>query len=133
MGSVERMTAILTEHYKGRWPFWMSPRQILVVPVGVKYFKYAEELKEKLVKEHHFHAEVDLSKNTLQKKVRSGQLLQFNFIFIVGETEEQENSVNVRNRDIQEEQGKNEAIPFETVVGQLQRLKTEMRLDNKLV
>lgn len=133
LGSVERMTAILTEHYKGRWPFWLSPRQILVVPVGVKYFKYAEELKEKLVKEHNFHAEVDVSKNTLQKKVRTGQLLQFNFIFIVGEAEEQENSVNVRNRDIQEEQGKNETVPFATVVEQLQKLKSEMRLDNKLV
>lgn len=133
LGSVERMTAILTEHYKGRWPFWLSPRQILVVPVGVKYFKYAEDLKEKLVKEYNFHAEVDVSKNTLQKKVRTGQLLQFNFIFIVGEAEEQENSVNVRNRDIQEEQGKNETVPFATVVEQLQKLKVEMRLDNKLV
>lgn len=133
LGSVERMTAILTEHYKGRWPFWMSPRQILVVPVGVKYFDYAEELKEKLVKKYNFHAEVDLSKNTLQKKVRNGQLLQFNFIFIVGEAEEQERSVNVRNRDIQEEQGKNATVPFATVVEQLQKLKTEMRLDNKLI
>lgn len=133
LGSVERMTAILTEHYKGRWPFWLSPRQILVVPVGVKYFEYAEDLKEKLVKEHNFHAEVDLSKNTLQKKVRNGQLLQFNFIFIVGEAEEQEKSVNVRNRDIQEEQGKNETVPFNTVVEQLQRLKIECRLDNKLI
>ncbi|RKP32934.1 threonyl-tRNA synthetase [Metschnikowia bicuspidata] len=133
LGSVERMTAILTEHYKGKWPFWLSPRQILVVPVGVKYFKYAEDLKEKLVKQYNFHAEVDLSKHTLQKKVRTGQLLQFNFIFIVGGAEELESSVNVRNRDIQKDQGKNATVPFATVVEQLQRLKTEMRLDNKLV
>lgn len=133
LGSVERMTAILTEHYKGRWPFWLSPRQVLVVPVGVKYFKYAEDLKELLVKQYGFHAEVDVSGNTLQKKVRNGQLLQFNFIFVVGEAEEQENSVNVRNRDILEEQGKNETVPFKIVVEQLQKLKSEMRQDNKLV
>lgn len=133
LGSVERMTAILTEHFKGRWPFWLSPRQVLVVPVGVKYFDYAESLKEKLVKQHGFYADVDLSGNTLQKKVRSGQLLKYNFIFIVGEQEQAEESVNVRNRDIQEEQGKNATVKFDEVVKQLLRLKEEFRVDNKLV
>lgn len=133
LGSVERMTAILTEHYKGRWPFWLSPRQILVVPVGVKYFEYAESLKDELVKKHHFYADVDLSGNTLQKKVRTGQLLKYNFIFIVGEQEQAEESVNVRNRDIQEEQGKNATVKFADVVKQLAALKEEMRSDNKLV
>lgn len=133
LGSVERMTAILTEHFKGKWPFWLSPRQILVVPVGVKFFDYAESLKEQLVKKYEFYADVDLSGNTLQKKVRTGQLLKYNFIFIVGDQEEQEHSVNVRNRDIQEEQGKNETVKFELVVEQLIRLKHEKRRDNKLV
>lgn len=133
LGSVERMTAILTEHYKGRWPFWLSPRQILVVPVGVKYFGYAEQLKEQLVKKHHFYADVDVSGNTLQKKVRNGQLLKYNFIFIVGEQEQAENSVNVRNRDIQEEQGKNATVNFELVVEQLHKLSEEKRQDNKLI
>lgn len=133
LGSVERMTAILTEHFKGRWPFWLSPRQVLVVPVGVKYFEYAESLKEQLVKKYLFYADVDLSGNTLQKKVRTGQLLQYNFIFIVGEQEQAENSVNVRNRDILEEQGKNATVAFADVVEQLGRLREEKRLDNKLV
>lgn len=133
LGSVERMTAILTEHYKGRWPFWLSPRQILVVPVGVKYFEYAELLKEQLVKKHHFYADVDLSGNTLQKKVRNGQMLKYNFIFIVGEQEQAENSVNVRNRDIQEEQGKNATVSFDAVVEQLRVLSDEKRQDNKLI
>lgn len=132
LGSVERMTAILTEHYKGKWPFWLSPRQILVVPVGVKYFDYAQELQEQLSKKYNFYADVDLSGNTLQKKIRTGQLYKYNFIFIVGETEEQEHSVNVRNRDIQEEQGKNEAVKFETVVEQLLRLQESKRGDNVL-
>lgn len=48
LGSVERMTAILTEHYKGKWPFWLSPRQILIVPVGPKYYDYAQKLQKKL-------------------------------------------------------------------------------------
>ncbi|OBA20048.1 threonyl-tRNA synthetase [Metschnikowia bicuspidata var. bicuspidata NRRL YB-4993] len=132
LGSVERMTAILTEHYKGKWPFWLSPRQILIVPVGAKYIEYAESLKDELVKKHHFFADADVTGNTLQKKVRNGQLLKYNFIFIVGEQEQNEHSVNVRNRDIQEEQGKNATIKFEDVVKQLHKLKEEMRQDNKL-
>ncbi|EGV64598.1 threonyl-tRNA synthetase [Yamadazyma tenuis] len=133
LGSIERMTAILIEHFKGKWPFWISPRQVLVVPVGVKYNEYAESLKEQLVKKYGFYADVDVTGNTLQKKVRTGQLYKYNFIFIVGEQEQQENSVNVRNRDIQEDQGKNETVAFETVVKQLADLRDEKRRDNKLV
>ena len=132
LGSVERMAAILTEHFKGRWPFWLSPRQILVVPVGVKYNDYAQSIQQKLSKDHAFYADVDLSGNTLQKKVRSGQLLQYNFIFIVGEQEQAEQSVNIRNRDIQSEQGKNETVKVDDVGKQLKSLRDELRKDNKL-
>lgn len=131
LGSVERMTAILTEHYAGKWPFWLSPRQVLVVPVGVKYQEYAQQVRDKL---HNagFYADVDLSGNTLQKKVRSGQLLRYNFIFIVGEQEMNENSVNIRNRDIMEQQGKNATVNVDTVIEQLKRLADEKRGDNIL-
>lgn len=131
LGSVERMTAILTEHFAGKWPFWLSPRQVLVVPVGVKYQDYAQEVRDKL---HNagFYADVDLTGNTLQKKVRNGQLLKYNFIFIVGETEMNEKSVNVRNRDVMEQQGKNATVTVDNVLEQLLKLKEEKRLDNML-
>ncbi|VEU21785.1 DEKNAAC102434 [Brettanomyces naardenensis] len=132
LGSVERMTAILTEHYAGKWPFWLSPRQVLVVPVGVKYFDYAQSVQEKLWNAG-FYSEVDLSGNTLQKKVRNGQLKRFNFIFIVGEQEMTTESVNIRNRDIQDLQGKNEAIELDEVIPKLLKLKEDKRLDNELV
>ncbi|QLL32361.1 hypothetical protein HG536_0C05300 [Torulaspora globosa] len=131
LGSVERMTAILIEHYAGKWPFWLSPRQVLLVPVGVKYQEYAQQVRDKL---HNagFYADVDLSGNTLQKKVRSGQMLKYNFIFIVGEQEMTENSVNIRNRDIIEQQGKNATVNVDTVIEQLKRLADEKRVDNVL-
>ncbi|SCU92527.1 LAMI_0E10880g1_1 [Lachancea mirantina] len=132
LGSVERMTAILTEHFAGKWPFWLSPRQVLVVPVGVKYQEYAKEVKDQL-SEKGFYADVDLTGNTLQKKVRNGQMLKYNFIFIVGEQEMNEKSVNIRNRDVMEMQGKNATIPLETVVPQLSQLKEDRRLDNVLI
>ena len=44
LGSVERMTAVLIEHYGGKWPFWLSPRQVMVVPVKDSVNAYAEEV-----------------------------------------------------------------------------------------
>jgi len=76
---------------------------------------------------------VDVSGNTLQKKVRTGQVYKYNFIFIVGEQEQEQQGVNVRNRDIQEEQGKNDMVKFDDVVQQLIKLREEMRQDNKLI
>ncbi|KAL6940416.1 threonyl-tRNA synthetase [Hanseniaspora vineae] len=131
LGSVERMTAILTEHFAGKWPFWLSPRQVLVVPVGVKYIEYAEEIAKTLTLEG-FYADADVTGNTLQKKVRNGQMLKYNYIFIVGEQELNERSVNIRNRDVVAEQGKNETIAFATVLEQLKKLKEEKRQDNIL-
>ncbi|KAG7798447.1 hypothetical protein KL944_004589 [Ogataea haglerorum] len=131
LGSIERMTAILTEHFAGKWPFWVSPRQILVVPVGVRYFEYAQEV-QKLLQTEGFYADVDLSGNTLQKKVRTGQLQKYNFIFIVGEQEQNEKAVNIRNRDIQELQSKNEMVKLNDVLPKLHALRDEKRNDNAL-
>ncbi|CCK69517.1 threonine--tRNA ligase THS1 KNAG_0C04150 [Huiozyma naganishii CBS 8797] len=132
LGSVERMTAILTEHFAGKWPFWLSPRQVLVVPVGVKYQDYAQDVRDQLHAAG-FYADVDMTGNTLQKKVRNGQMLKYNFIFIVGEQEMNEKSVNIRNRDIMEEQGKNATVALATVIEQLKVLKDEKRMDNKMI
>lgn len=132
LGSVERMTAILTEHFAGKWPFWLSPRQILVVPVGVKYQDYAQSVRDKF-QGAGFYADVDLTGNTLQKKVRNGQMLKYNFIFIVGEQEMNENSVNIRNRDVMEQQGKNATVNADIVLEQLKALKESKRGDNVLV
>jgi threonyl-tRNA synthetase len=98
LGSVERMTAILIEHYGGKWPFWLSPRQALVVPIKDGVNAYAEAVGEEIRKAG-FHVEVDLSSSTMQKKVRDGQLAQFNYILVVGDKEAEEKTVNVRLRN----------------------------------
>ena len=79
-GSIERFTAILTEHFAGKWPFWLSPRQILVIPIGKGFYDYAEEVSKNF-KDKTMYIDVDTSGNTLQKKIRNGQLAQYNFIF----------------------------------------------------
>ncbi|KAM7415838.1 hypothetical protein PAMA_018072 [Pampus argenteus] len=99
LGSVERMIAILTENYGGKWPLWLSPRQVMVVPVGPTCEEYAQQVQ----KEFHnsgLMTDVDLDPGcTLNKKIRNAQLAQYNFILVVGEKEKTSNTVNVRTRD----------------------------------
>ena len=80
IGSFERFMAILTEHFAGKWPFWLSPRQVLVIPVTTAVNDYVEEV-HRLFKSHKMHVDIDISGNTMQKKIRTGQLQQYNFIF----------------------------------------------------
>ena len=80
VGSFERFMAILTEHFAGKWPFWLSPRQVLVIPVMPTVNDYVEEVQG-LLRAQKMHADIDISGNTMQKKIRTGQLQQYNFIF----------------------------------------------------
>lgn len=74
------MIAILTESYAGKWPFWLSPRQVMIVPVGQNYDDYARQVRDQL-HEAGFMVEVDTDAgDTLNKKIRNAQLAQFNFI-----------------------------------------------------
>lgn len=99
LGSVERQIAILTENYAGKWPFWLSPRQVMVVPVGPAYDEYAQQVQQQL-HDAGFMAEADVDAgDTMNKKIRNAQLAQFNFILVVGEKERSGNTVNVRTRD----------------------------------
>lgn len=101
LGSVERMIAVVTESFGGKWPFWLSPRQALIVPVAPTYYEYAEEVRQ-FVHDAGFYVEVDTSADTLNKKIRNGQLAQYNYILVVGEKEMANKSVNVRSRENQQ-------------------------------
>ncbi|XP_065836826.1 threonine--tRNA ligase 1, cytoplasmic-like [Oscarella lobularis] len=99
LGSVERMLAILTENYGGKWPFWLSPQQAMVIPVAPIYDEYAEEVKGAL-KDAGYCVDVDVDHgDTLNKKIRNAQLAQFNFILVVGQKEKENGTANVRTRD----------------------------------
>ncbi|XP_017267712.1 threonine--tRNA ligase 1, cytoplasmic [Kryptolebias marmoratus] len=99
LGSVERMIAILTENYGGKWPLWISPRQVMVIPVGQTCEEYAEKIKQDFHNSG-FMADVDLDAScTLNKKIRNAQIAQYNFILVVGEKEKKSSTVNVRTRD----------------------------------
>uniref|UniRef100_A0A8C6V041 threonine--tRNA ligase n=1 Tax=Neogobius melanostomus TaxID=47308 RepID=A0A8C6V041_9GOBI len=100
LGSVERMIAILTENYAGKWPLWLSPRQVMLVPVNPSLEDYAKMVKCHVLYSAGFNADADLDSSCLlNKKIRNAQLAQYNFILVVGEKEKMTNSVNVRTRD----------------------------------
>ncbi|PHU29015.1 Threonine--tRNA ligase, cytoplasmic [Capsicum chinense] len=98
LGSVERMFAILLEHFKGKWPFWLSPRQAMVCPVSDKSQSYALKLRER-IHDAGYYVDVDTSDRTIQKKVREAQVAQYNYILVVGEAEATSGQVSVRVRD----------------------------------
>uniref|UniRef100_H2YMU6 threonine--tRNA ligase n=1 Tax=Ciona savignyi TaxID=51511 RepID=H2YMU6_CIOSA len=98
LGSMERMIAVLTENYGGKWPLWLSPRQVMILAVSSKFDDYAESVRLQM---HEAGLQVDLEKDpglTLNKKIRT-QLEQYNFILVVGEKEEMNGTVNIRTRD----------------------------------
>jgi len=130
-GSFERFMAILTEHFGGKWPFWLSPRQILVVPVMAAANDYVLELQTTF-RAKGMHVDVDISGNTMQKKIRTGQLQQYNFIFVVGAAERDSRSVNIRNRDDPATQKMGELVPVDTALELLCKLKDERRLVSSL-
>eukprot|EP01001_Neometanema_parovale_P008631 NODE_489_length_2421_cov_64.618799_g464_i0.p1 GENE.NODE_489_length_2421_cov_64.618799_g464_i0~~NODE_489_length_2421_cov_64.618799_g464_i0.p1 ORF type:complete len:758 (-),score=214.03 NODE_489_length_2421_cov_64.618799_g464_i0:146-2347(-) len=98
LGSVERCIAVLTEHWAGKWPLWISPRQVQVVPVAPDFFEYCKAVRQQF-HDAGFHADVDLSDNQFNKKVRNAQVAQYNFILVCGKAEVEQNTVNVRTRD----------------------------------
>ncbi|KAG6654472.1 hypothetical protein CIPAW_05G147900 [Carya illinoinensis] len=98
LGSVERMFAILLEHYKGKWPFWLSPRQAIVCPVSEKSQPYALKVQDQIFRAG-YHVDVDTTDRKIQKKIREAQLAQYNFILVVGEEEANTGQVSVRVRD----------------------------------
>lgn len=131
-GSIERFTAILCEHYAGKWPFWLNPRQILIVPVDPRYYPYAEKVHRRLKREGRFFADVDLGGNTMAKKIRNGQLAQYNYIFVVGESEQTTDQVNVRCRDDVGTQQRDVPIPIDVVLAKLKQLRDERGSHNPL-
>ncbi|KAG9507093.1 threonyl-tRNA synthetase [Fusarium musae] len=131
LGSFERMFGILTEHFGGKWPFWLSPRQVLVVPVMPAANDYAKEVQQ-IFRAKGLYSDVDLSSNTFQKKIRTGQLEQYNFIFVVGAEEASSRTLNIRNRDDQATQAKGELVPIDEALEKMVQLKSSRGLVNKL-
>jgi len=120
-GSLERFIGILIEHLEGKWPLWLSPRQLMVIPVAKKFSVYAESVQATLV-ESGFFCDIDLSGKTLDKKILEHSL--YNYILVVGATEEQNKTVNVRKRKEGEEEqvGRDREVPLHEFIQEMSEL-----------
>ena len=94
-GSLERFVAILIEHTGGKFPLWLMPEQAVVISVSEKYEKYAEKVLN-LLENHEIRARVDNRNETVGKKIREAEILKCPFMIIVGEQEEKDGTINVR-------------------------------------
>lgn len=115
LGSVERMMAVLIEHTAGKWyedsryfslnvvliatrPLWLSPRQCIIIPIGDKHVEYARQVQAQ-IKQAGYYVDIDSSDRTIPRRVREAQILQYNYMLIVGDDERTRQLVSIRNRD----------------------------------
>ena len=97
IGCIERTMAFLIEQYAGAFPSWLSPVQAQIIPVSEKFNKYGEEIKKQL-NEEGIRVELNDNNETLGKKIREGELQKIPYLLIVGEKEQKDELVAVRNR-----------------------------------
>ncbi len=94
-GSMERFIALLLEHTGGNFPLWLTPEQVIILPVSEKHEKYAEKVLNSL-ENHEIRALIDKRNETVGKKIREAEMNKVPFMLIVGETEEEQDAVSVR-------------------------------------
>lgn len=97
-GSFERFIGIITEHYQTKWPLWINPNQIIILPISEKINDYAKKIFG-LIKNKGYYIDIDDSDRKLDKKIREAQIIQYNYILVVGQKEMDSDNINVRYRD----------------------------------
>jgi threonyl-tRNA synthetase len=102
LGSFERFIGILTEHYAGEFPFFLSPVQVIFVPIADTHADYAYELKKRMVQEG-MDAEVYDKNDSLNKRVRNAEKQRVPYVVIVGDEEVANKTVAIRDRRAKEQ------------------------------
>jgi threonyl-tRNA synthetase len=115
MGSIERYVSILIEHFSGKFPLWLSPVQVKILPISQAHHKYAQQMAEELVAKG-VRVEVNDRSETLSAKIRDAQLEQTPYMVVVGDKEMQADSVALRARDGE----KQEVMPVADFVAKLE-------------
>ncbi len=97
LGAHVRFIAFLTEHFAGAFPAWLSPVQVLIIPIGSDHRKYATEIQEELSKLG-IRAEANIEAETVSKKIREGEIQKIPYMLVIGDREIKAKSVGVRER-----------------------------------
>ncbi|MEX1047143.1 MAG: threonine--tRNA ligase [Actinomycetota bacterium] len=104
LGSLERFSGVLIEHYAGDFPLWLAPEQVRLVPVADRHFEHAQGLAVRL-RDAGLRVGIDESKETVGKKVREAQVMKIPYTLVVGDKEAESGDVSVRDRDGNETRG----------------------------
>jgi threonyl-tRNA synthetase len=126
-GSVERFFGVLTEHYAGAFPLWLSPEQLWILPVADRNREAAHELATK-AREAGLRVGVDDSKQSVGKKIRAAQLLKAPYVIVVGDRDLEAGTFTVRKRGGEEVAGRS----FDTIVQTLLEESRTRALDQTL-
>jgi threonyl-tRNA synthetase len=94
-GSMERFIALLLEHTGGNFPLWLTPEQVIILPVSEKHEKYAEKVLKSL-ENNEIRALLDSRSETIGKKIREAEMSKVPFMLIVGDDDEKANTISVR-------------------------------------
>src|SRR5690606_30682471 len=94
-GSLERFVAVLIEHCGGKFPLWLAPDQIAVLPISEKYADYADEVL-RFLEEKDIRGFIDHRDEKIGRKIRDAEVGKVPFMLIVGEKEQEEQSVSAR-------------------------------------
>lgn len=100
LGSIERFMGILIEHFAGKFPLWLNPRQIVILPVSDRHQESAQLLKQH-AQGLGFFVEVDDSKESISKRIRNSQALRYNYMVILGDREVETGLLSLRLRNNQ--------------------------------
>jgi threonyl-tRNA synthetase len=100
LGSLERFFGVMVEHYAGKFPLWLSPEQVRVLPIADRHNAFSAGVVKKM-NEVGLRATLDDRPLTTNKKVREAELAKVNYILIIGDREVEAQTVNVRTRDNQ--------------------------------
>lgn len=119
LGTHERFIGFLLEHYAGKFPLWLAPVQVKVLPITEKFLDYAQKISNEL-KKSDIRAEVDERNEKIGRKIRDTELMKVPYMIIVGEKEMNEQKISVRR------QGKGDE-GSDTMDAFIQRLKHEIR------
>ncbi len=116
LGSLERFIAILIEHYGGKFPLWLAPVQVAILPVSDRFLAYGQEVKKSLEKVG-IRVSLDTSNEKLGYKIRQAQLEQIPYMVVVGEKEAENRQLSVRHRD----EGDKGGMGIEEFVAQVEK------------
>lgn len=104
LGSHERFTGFLIEHYAGNFPVWLAPEQARIIPITDTHHVYATQLEARL-RAAGIRASADLNSDRMQAKIRQAQLMKVPYMLIVGDRELRDDTISIRRRDGRRENG----------------------------